>query len=123
MELWGYGARTGKSKGVCDDLFAKVLVLEAGGTLVLVMLDLGGVSRGISDSIKKRLASELGVSASQIAVCTTHTHAATAAVPLRGITIDDRYIQFAEEQIVRCAIEAAADMTEAAIRYTQFAPR
>ena len=120
IELWGYGARTGKSRGVHDDLFAKVLVLDAGGLFVLVMLDLGGVSREIGDIIKRRLASELAVSESRIAVTATHTHAAPAATPFRGCRIDDRYIRFAVDRIVQAARQAVGEMTEATVGYARF---
>jgi len=42
LSLWGYSDRKGPSTGVLDPLYARVLVLEASGQrLALVVVDLG----------------------------------------------------------------------------------
>jgi hypothetical protein len=120
VELWGYAARQGKLDGVLDDLFAKVVVLEAGGALVLAMLDLGGVSKSIADAIRERIAGELKLPASQIGICATHTHAAPAATPFRGIEIDQPYIRYLSDRVVECAARAAEQMGDVTVGYTRF---
>ena len=85
--MGGYGFRDHPSEGVLVDIWAKALVMEdaSGGKAVLVTMDLVGISKIISDSIRDRLQKEYGFSRSQIILSVSHTHTGPA---LEGNLID-----------------------------------
>jgi hypothetical protein len=73
--LWGYASRRdAPSEGVLDSLFARALVLEAGGErLALVSLDLGRPpTRTSTAAIRAAIAKELGPT--HLFLVATHTH-------------------------------------------------
>lgn len=102
--MWGYFDRLTPARGTLDPLYARVLVLEAGGTrLALVDLDLG---RAFGPASIQRIRDSARQSAgiSYVIVMATHTHAGpvvmdeypdgtpaweTAAIGKIGTAIDD----------------------------------
>src|SRR5262245_2640099 len=73
--MWGYGARHDPpSRGTLDPLYARALVLEAGGGRVaLVALDLGRAPpRASTARIRERAAKDSGVG--QVFLVGSHTH-------------------------------------------------
>lgn len=74
--MWGYESRMEPAKGTLDPLFARVLVLEAGGKrLALVTLDLG---RSFGPASLKRLrdSAQRSSGISCLLVAASHTHSA-----------------------------------------------
>ncbi|HUT37406.1 MAG TPA: hypothetical protein VNE39_28250 [Planctomycetota bacterium] len=64
-----------RAEYVRDDLFAKAMVIESGGTrLALVSLDLISVSAEVADSAKDILRREIGIPPDHVLLCATHTH-------------------------------------------------
>ncbi|MBM4032995.1 MAG: hypothetical protein FJ291_14585 [Planctomycetes bacterium] len=64
-----------RAESVRDELFAKVMVIESGGTrLALVSLDLISVSAEVADSAKEIIKAESGIPPDHVLVCATHTH-------------------------------------------------
>lgn len=62
--------------GTHDPLFAKVVYFEQGDTrFVLIVCDVCGQERTLTDAIRSRLEKECGVPAAHVAVTATHTHA------------------------------------------------
>ena len=60
-----------RAESVRDDLFAKAMVIESGGTrLALVSLDLISVSAEIADSAKDIIRRETGIPPDHVLVCT-----------------------------------------------------
>jgi hypothetical protein len=76
MWLAGYAARTKQSDGIIHDLWAKALFIEdaAGNQALLITNDLLGFTKAISDQVRDRLQSELGLSRAQIILNSSHTH-------------------------------------------------
>jgi neutral ceramidase len=76
MFLAGYGFRDHPSEGKDTELWAKALALEdlSGKKVVIVTADLIRFPKFISDSIRNRLQSALGLSRSQIILNASHTH-------------------------------------------------
>jgi hypothetical protein len=76
MWMAGYGARNKPSEGVLHDLWAKALVLEdpAGKKILLVTMDLCGIDRGLSNTVRDTLKARFGLDRDQIALASSHTH-------------------------------------------------
>jgi|SRR5579859_905963 len=74
--LWGYEDRTDPATGTLDPLFARILVLEAGGKrIAIVSLDLGRTFGEPSlDHLKEMVKESSGISC--LLVTATHTHGA-----------------------------------------------
>ncbi|RRB18457.1 hypothetical protein EHT87_07145 [Larkinella knui] len=111
--LWlaGYASRTHASDGKLHDLWAKALALEdgTGQKAVLVTSDILGFPKAMSDRIRSRLNSQLGLSKAQIMLNSSHTHSGPVlAYALQDIyPLDageqakiDRYARWLEDQIV-----------------------
>src|SRR5512143_3760655 len=83
VKMWGYGNRKGPATGTLDPLFARVLVLEAGGKRVaLVTLDFGRCF-GPSSLARLRKSAEESSHVNYVLVAGTHTHS--------GPVIQDEY--------------------------------
>lgn len=74
-KMWGYFDRTAPAQGQLDPLFARVLVLEAGGKrLALVVLDLGRVF-GPAEIARLRAEARKSSAVDYVLIQATHTHA------------------------------------------------
>ena len=78
MPMYGYSNRKcGPAAGTHDPLFAKALVLEAGGSrLAIVTVDLGSL---VSENLRREVASRLNIPTLLLAA--SHTHSAPAFLP------------------------------------------
>jgi hypothetical protein len=78
MPMYGYSNRKcGPANGTHDPLFAKVLVLESGGSrMALVTTDLGSL---VSDNLRRDVASKLDIPV--LLLSASHTHSAPAFLP------------------------------------------
>ena len=74
--MWGFEDRTDPATGTLDPLYARILVLEAGGTrLAIVTLDLGRTFGEPSlDRLKEVVSKSSGVSC--LLLSASHTHGA-----------------------------------------------
>ena len=76
--IWmgGFASRTKPAEGTLDDLWIKVLVLEApdGGKGLLVTADLVGIPKWLYDDLCRELDRRHGLKRSQIRFATSHTH-------------------------------------------------
>lgn len=107
--LWGYAARTAPSQGTLDPLFARVLVLSAGGKrLALVALDLG---RSFGPASLERLCSAVKDSSGISCVLTvaSHTHS--------GPVIQDEYSSVPEWE--KATLQKIANAIDEAHRNSQ----
>ena len=107
-ELAGYGVYLERrATEVHDDLFARALALEddAGERVLLLSLDLLGLSWELNDAIAAQVADAAGLTADRVLVSCTHTHSGPATSSLEGWgQIDPSYI---ESIPVRCADASA----------------
>src|SRR5688572_11580361 len=78
MPMYGYSNRKcGPANGTHDPLFAKVLVLDAGGSKVAVVTsDLGSL---VSETLRRDVASKLGIPV--LLLSASHTHSAPSFLP------------------------------------------
>jgi neutral ceramidase len=78
MPMYGYANRKcGPANGTHDPLFAKVLVLEAGGSrMAIVTADVGSL---VSDTLRRDVASKLDIPV--LLLSASHTHSAPAFLP------------------------------------------
>ncbi len=112
------------STHVHDDLHARCLVLDNGGTrLAFVVCDLIGLSRYLCDEARRLVHEETGLPAANLVMSATHTHSATSALGDRFATTPelDEYQKFVARRIadvVRCAIN---NLTPARIGWAQAA--
>jgi hypothetical protein len=76
--LWmaGYAARTKPSEGAVHDLWAKALALQdpAGKKAILVTLDVCGIGRELSNSVRDGIEARHGLKREQIVLSCSHTH-------------------------------------------------
>ena len=86
-ELAGYGVYLERrATEVHDDLFARGLVLEddAGERVLLLSLDLVGLSWELSEAIAAQAADAAGLDVERVLVSSTHTHSGPAPLPMEG---------------------------------------
>src|SRR5688572_3042236 len=78
MTMYGYANRKcGPANGTHDPLFAKVLVLEAGGSrMALVTADVGSL---VSENLRRDVASKLDIPV--LLLSASHTHSAPSFLP------------------------------------------
>jgi neutral ceramidase len=107
----GYGAREGGSLGVHDPLLAQLLLLQSGADqLVLISMDLLGVTLDLAQRVRQGIEQAIGVPGRCVMVTCTHTHSGPAGfLPgLPGIpsTPDVELQQMVERQLVGAALWA-----------------
>lgn len=117
MPMYGYANRQcGPANGTHDPLFAKALVLEAGGSrLAIVTLDLGSM---VSEKLPREISSKLGIPT--VLLAASHTHSAPAFLPFGSSPASDpvaaEYLAGLETKIFRVVQEAAQSMFPATVR-------
>jgi hypothetical protein len=89
---------------VHDELHARCLVLDDGTTkLVLVVCDLLGIDRLVSDEARFLLQQDLGIAKENVLICATHTHSAASALGRDARIVADKmdeYQRFVARRIV-----------------------
>ena len=80
MWLSGYAARTRPAEGKLQDLFAKALALEdaQGNVGLLVNMDLVGISRELSQSLRTQITRRWRIPRENILLAVSHTHSGPA---------------------------------------------
>ena len=114
--IWqgGYASREHVSEGKLTELWAKALAIQdaSGGKAVLVTMDLIGISKSMSEIVKKSLKDLYGLSDDQIILNASHTHSGPALVgnlqdiyPMNSQQWDDveQYCANLENKIVEVA--------------------
>jgi hypothetical protein len=91
------------SKHVHDELHARCLVLDDGRTkLALVVCDLLGIHRVVSDEARKIIEERLGIPRECVLISATHTHSASSALGQNRLQPDqdpDEYQRFVARRI------------------------
>jgi hypothetical protein len=108
MAMYGYAKRKcGHAVGTHDPLFAKVLVLEAGGSrMAVVTADVGSL---VSENLRRDVAARLGIPV--LLLSASHTHSAPAFLPFGSAPAsgDDARSYLAElERRIFGAVEQAS---------------
>jgi len=92
------------STHVHDELHARCLVLDDGATkLVIVVCDLLGIDRQVSDEARALIHKDLGIPPDNVLISATHTHSASSALGKDARIIShtmDEYQRFVSRRIV-----------------------
>lgn len=91
------------SKHIHDELHARCVVLDDGSTkLALVVCDLLGIHRAVSDEARRLITEKSGIPRENVLISATHTHSATSALGqdrLRPDQTVDEYQKFVASRI------------------------
>ena len=79
MRLVGFYRPDSLSRGVLAPLMAQVAVWKGAETCCLITIDSIGFNRELSNSLREKVADQLGISLGQVMLCFSHTHAAPDA--------------------------------------------
>lgn len=76
MWMAGYAARDKPSEGKVQDLFAKALFIQdsKGGRMVIITMDLIGVTKAFRSELQSRVGQSFGIKPSQLLINVSHTH-------------------------------------------------
>jgi neutral ceramidase len=100
---------------VHDELHARCLVLEDGGTrLAIVVCDNVGIGRAVLDEARRLVHAETGLPPANLLVSSTHTHSAVGA---RGDGPPDAYGAFVARRIADGVRRAVANLAPAKIAW------
>ena len=115
----GFAARTSKSTGVHDPLYARAFSISDGATtLCFVVLDILGISLTQTNLIRQRVSAATGVPETAVQVLTTHTHGGPATLPKAYLgDIDQAYLTYLMNQTVTACINAINNQHPATLHY------
>jgi neutral ceramidase len=106
---------------VHDELHARCLVMDDGETrLALVVCDLLGIHRSLSDEARRLIESQVGIPPENVLISATHTHSALSALGGSRYRPDielDEYQQFVARRIADGVQRAAHDLRPAEMAF------
>jgi neutral ceramidase len=112
----GVISRGGPAVHVHDDLHARCLALDDGQTQVAIAVcDLRMIGRDVIDRAKRLVHAATRLSADQILISATHTHAAPGAIGLGDAEIDRWYLEFLSVRIADGIRRALGNLAPARI--------
>ncbi len=128
MWMAGYGARTKPSEGAVHDLWAKALAFEdpRGKKALLVTLDVCGIGRDLSNSIRDALKGKHGLERSQIVLSCSHTHCGPVVgnnlLSMYNMSREEypkivEYAKFLERAILDISDAALANLNDASLAW------
>jgi len=118
IEMAGFHKPPGKERritGIRQPTFARALLLQLkGAQVILVSLDVIGVSRSFARRVKKMVAAKTGVPATNIQLCATHSHSTPSLLFMRqwGAVSED-YQNTVASKVVEAAELAKKDLASA----------
>jgi len=120
VELCGFGWYIGrKSTAVLEPIFAHAFAWQTGEMKgVIVSCDLLGVSKDITEQVRKLIETACEIPLDHILICATHSHSGPTTVGLIGWgEKDPSYLAALPERIAQAAIEACTNMEDASFAY------
>lgn len=109
------------SENIHDELHARCLVLDDGQvTLALVVCDLLGFHRAVSDEARRLIEQKTGIPPEHVLISATHTHSAASALGDRNAMGDvelDDYQQFVAGRIADGVVRAKNQLRSAELGY------
>jgi len=128
IRLTGYGSRTVPSEGVRGRLWAKAMAFGDRDPAVLIVADLVGVPRTLTEDVARRLA-PARVARAQLALSVTHTHTGPSVagvlphifnspVTPEQQAVIDRYTKTLTDKLERVALDALASRRPARITWS-----
>lgn len=134
MWMAGYAARTKPSEGKVHDLHAKALALEdaQGARVVIVTVDLLGISRSMRDWIEKEVGQRCKLPRETLLINASHTHCGPVIRETRysiyGNTLyglspeqvkqSEEYVEDLQEKLVRLVGQSIEDLAPARLSYS-----
>lgn len=129
IRLTGYGSRTAPSEGVRGKLWAKALAFGDRRPSVLIVADLVGVSRELTEDVARRLGKG-GVERPGVAISVTHTHTGpsiagvlphilNSPITPEQQTVIDRYTRSLTDKLEAVALAALRDRRPARLGWSQ----
>ncbi|MCK5402524.1 neutral/alkaline non-lysosomal ceramidase N-terminal domain-containing protein [Candidatus Bathyarchaeota archaeon] len=117
LEISGFSF--GSSRGILDELYAKVLLLEnENETIVIITTDLIGFDFDYVDRIREGIRNAIGVSKDHILLSASHTHSGPATYFLRKWgDIDEDYMNCLEKKLIGGTVWASQNLTQAEIGF------
>lgn len=107
-DLTGFGAREGPSLEVRDPLFARALAIKDNRTqAVVIACDLLGLEAPFVAHVRGAIEREIGVSAQNVMIASSHTHSGPACMFLRNCgDVDAAYMAQLAQRLAQAAREA-----------------
>jgi hypothetical protein len=122
VAMGGYGDRKDKSKGILDNIYARVLIFEDDNKnyAVFISLDLINLNQLQANNIKNKVNLLTNIPKDSIIVSTTHTHSGplTSDNVIFGLA-DNDYINRILEDIPQAALSASENMKSCKIGWYQ----
>ncbi|HZY62643.1 MAG TPA: neutral/alkaline non-lysosomal ceramidase N-terminal domain-containing protein [Edaphobacter sp.] len=119
-ELAGFDARKGVATAVHDDLYVRAVVFDASGeTVVLLTLDLIGISQKTTDAVREAVYASTGIAKRNVILCATHTHCGPVTIKhfFNGNQPkDETYLKLLKAKTIDAIEEAFANRTPARLR-------
>jgi hypothetical protein len=117
--LWGYDNTTHYTRGVMDDIFAKVWLFDAGKQFLLITLDAGAIGFDLQRRIARRIHEESGIDQDAVAIQVTHDHSAPALLGIPSVEADRRFQVLVEDKLVLLARDARKSLAPATLSFGQ----
>lgn len=106
------------ARHVHDPLYAKAMVLQAGGvSLLFLVIDICLMDKAFADDVRTRVATETAIPFQNILLCATHTHAAGSVTDVLLGAADLSYRLALPYLIVKAAVKACAGKVAAQIGF------
>lgn len=126
--LTGYASRTHPSTEILHDLWTKALVIEENSKnrIIIVTIDILGLSHDISEEVTKRVIKTHGIDRSQLILNSSHTHSGPVIWPVLSVIFNFspaekqmamRYSEKLTNDIVEVIDMAFSDMAPIQISY------
>ncbi len=95
------------AKGVESNLYANAMCIGDGDTRILIVsCDVAGISNEMAARICRKIETDLGVPASNVMVCTTHTHSGPTTSPSGGNDLINGYCEKLENGTIAALKQA-----------------
>jgi len=122
VDLSGYVARRGTSRGIHDRLYSKAVCFEQGDKRILLIAnDILSIGLNLSSEVKRLIQKKLDFPGENVIITATHTHSGPATINLKGCgKIDRDYIRKLPKKMVTAAAKAMESMKHVRVQYSQF---
>jgi len=114
--MYGYIARTEPSVGIHDPLFARAIVFDDGNSrAAIISCDLLALEVETAAEIRRRIELSLGIPASSVIICCTHTH--SGPITLISEKLSRIWLELLKDKIVKAVQQALSSLKPAVLRH------
>lgn len=116
--MGGYADRSGAAEGVHDPLFARALVLEAGGErLGILTCDILHLDRTLVEEVRARTAALTGIAPERVMLLASHTHSGPSPATWASHPAPPEYLRWLPLQLAGCLLQATRNMEEVEVAW------